>query len=63
MIKKKCDDKEIECFNCHQNVKPILEPNKFGIFKLPFLGGRYSGLPEKKYILVCPNFKKVKGTK
>lgn len=59
MIKKKCNDKEIECSNCHQKVKPLLKLNRA---KSEFVGGRYTGT-DKAYWLVCPNCKTVIGTK
>ena len=59
LFKKRYDDKEIECKYCHQKVKPILTKNKL---KQNFYGQRYSGI-EKKYLLVCPECKKIIGTK
>lgn len=63
LFRKRFDDNKIECKFCHQKVKPIIESNKFNMFKILWLGRRYSGLREAKYILTCPNCKAVIGTK
>jgi len=59
LFKKQYDEKEIKCKYCKSNVKPIIKKNKL---KDNFYGMRYTGT-EKKYILVCPNCKKIIGLK
>jgi hypothetical protein len=59
LLKKRYNDKEVECQSCHQKVKPIIKRNKL---KDNFYGQRFTGT-EKRYILICPNCKAVIGTK
>jgi len=59
LFKKVFDDKEIKCPKCNKTVKPILKKNKL---KDNFYGQRYTGV-EKKYLLICPNCKRIIGTK
>jgi len=59
MVRKKYDDKEIECPKCHQKVKPFLKLNRA---KSELIGNRYTG-NDKIYWLLCPNCKTVIGTK
>ena len=59
LLKKRYNDKEVECQSYHQKVKPIIKRNKL---KDNFYGQRFTGT-EKRYILICPNCKAVIGTK
>ena len=59
LFKKHYNDKEIECRFCHQKVKPLIQLNRV---KSEFIGGRYTGT-DKKYWLICPNCKRVIGSK
>jgi hypothetical protein len=59
LFKKQYYAKEIKCKYCNLKVKPILKKNKL---KDNFYGMRYTGT-EKKYLLVCPNCKKIIGSK
>ena len=59
MFKKKYNDKEVECFKCHQKVKPLIKLNRA---KSEFYGSIYTG-KDKAYWLICPNCKAVIGTK
>jgi hypothetical protein len=56
---KRYDDKEIECRYCHQKVKPLLKLNRT---KIEFIGSKYTG-KDKLYWIICPNCKKVIGSK
>ena len=58
-MKKRFDDKEVECRNCHKKVKPLIKLNRT---KSDFIGGRYTGT-DKKYWLICPYCKSVIGAK
>ncbi len=68
-LKKRYDDKEVECNFCHYKGKPIIEINKMRMFvgksNIRAGGNRGSGIPikEKRYILFCPKCKAIIGTK
>ena len=59
VLRKRYDDKEVECKFCHHKVKPLIQLNRT---KSEFIGGRYTG-KDKMYWLVCPNCKKIIGSK
>jgi hypothetical protein len=59
MFKKKFDDKEVECPNCHQKIKPFIKLNRV---KSEFIGARYTG-KDKAYWLICPKCNMVIGKK
>ena len=58
-MKKRYDEKEVDCGFCHKKVKPLIKLNRV---KSEFIGSRYTG-KDKKYWLVCPNCKAVIGAK
>jgi len=59
LFKKKFYDKEIKCLHCKKLIKPIIKKNQL---KNNFYGMRYSRR-EKRYLLFCPNCKKIIGEK
>ena len=59
ILRKRYDDKEIECKFCNKKVKPYLKLNRA---KSEFFGSTYTG-SDKPYWLICPNCKKVIGVK
>lgn len=59
VLRKRYDDKEIECRFCYKKVRPLLRLNRA---KSEFNGIRYTG-KDKPYWLICPICKKVIGVK
>ena len=59
LLKKKFENKEVECRFCNNKVKPIIKLNRT---KSEFYGGRFTG-NDKAYWLICPKCKKIIGTK
>ena len=68
-LKKKYDDKEIECKFCHKIVRPIIKRNimaiGLGMTPGPFFGRSGSSSAEKphRFILICPKCKALIGAK